>query len=68
MPIYPALALLLAGSLAAGTHWVRRGTNLLIAVFAVLFVALAVVLGLASRMPANGTIAQALTQHPWCWR
>ena len=64
MPIYPAVALLLAGALAARDSWVRRGTFLLVAVFSILFVTLAAVLALVWRFPAHGDISQALTQHP----
>jgi hypothetical protein len=42
---------------------VRRGSRLLLAVSAALSVALATVLALVWRLPAPGTISQALTQH-----
>lgn len=64
MPIYPALALLVGSTLAAGGRWVRVGTSALIGVFAVLCVVLGTVLFLVWRVPAPGDISKALTQNP----
>jgi 4-amino-4-deoxy-L-arabinose transferase-like glycosyltransferase len=64
MPMYPALALLIASALCARGKWTRVGSRILIGVSAVLFCALTVLLVLASRLPASGEISQALTQNP----
>jgi len=64
MPIYPALALLVGSTLGAGGRWVRAGTRVLTAVFAILFLAPSVLLVLVWHIPAAGDISQALTQHP----
>jgi 4-amino-4-deoxy-L-arabinose transferase-like glycosyltransferase len=64
MPMYPALALLIASALSAEGKWTRVGSRILVGVSAVLFCALTVLLALASRLPANGDISQALTQNP----
>jgi 4-amino-4-deoxy-L-arabinose transferase-like glycosyltransferase len=64
MPIYPALALLVASVLSNGGRWVRTGTYALLATFTILFVVLSVVLLSVWRLSAPGDIYQALTQHP----
>jgi 4-amino-4-deoxy-L-arabinose transferase-like glycosyltransferase len=64
MPIYPALALLVGSVLSHGGRWVRAGTYALLAVCTILFAALSFVLLSVWRLPANGDIYQALTQHP----
>ena len=64
MPIYPALALLLGSAMASGDTRVRAGTWILQGVSAVVGCALAIILIMVWRLPANGDIAQALTQHP----
>jgi hypothetical protein len=64
MPIYPALALMLGSAMASGETRVRAGTWILQGVSAVVGCALAIVLIMVWRLPANGDIAQALTQHP----
>jgi 4-amino-4-deoxy-L-arabinose transferase-like glycosyltransferase len=64
MPIYPALALLIGSVLSAGGRWVRTGTRVLTAFFAILFLALSVLLVLVRHVPAAGDISQALSQHP----
>lgn len=64
MPIYPALALLVGSTLDAGGRWVCAGTRVLTAVFAILSLALSVLLVLVWHVPAAGDISQALTQHP----
>jgi 4-amino-4-deoxy-L-arabinose transferase-like glycosyltransferase len=63
MPIYPALALLLGSTIAEG-KLVRAGSRILLAVSALLFVALGLLLAVVARIPAPGDIAQALVQHP----
>ena len=64
MPIYPALALLIGSAIAAGGRWVTTGSRALVIVSAFLFAALAVVLAVVWRLPAEGDIASALTQNP----
>ncbi|HXM22028.1 MAG TPA: glycosyltransferase family 39 protein [Terriglobales bacterium] len=64
MPIYPALALLVGSVLSDGGRWVRAGTYALLATCTILFAVLSVVLLLVWRLPAEGDIYQALTQHP----
>jgi 4-amino-4-deoxy-L-arabinose transferase-like glycosyltransferase len=63
MPIYPALALLIGSALSTGGRWVKIGTRGLLALFALLFAALAFVLAKVWNLPAPGEIAQALTQN-----
>ena len=64
MPIYPALALLLGSAMASETTRVRLGTRILQGISGVVCLALAIILVMVWRLPANGDIAQALTQHP----
>jgi 4-amino-4-deoxy-L-arabinose transferase-like glycosyltransferase len=64
MPIYPALALLIGSAIATGGRWVRAGTNILLAISLALFVVLSGVLLTVWRLPAQGEIAQVLTQNP----
>jgi 4-amino-4-deoxy-L-arabinose transferase-like glycosyltransferase len=64
MPIYPALALLVGSVLGNGGRRVRAGTYALLAVCTILFAVLSFVLLSVWRLPANGDIYQALTQHP----
>ena len=64
MPIYPALALLVGLAVASGGHLVRAGTGILLAFFTLLFVTLSVILLCVWSLPAQGSIANALTQHP----
>jgi 4-amino-4-deoxy-L-arabinose transferase-like glycosyltransferase len=64
MPIYPALALLLGSVLASGSQRLRAGTWTLLVVAASIFTALFIVLAMVWRLPANGDISQALSQHP----
>jgi 4-amino-4-deoxy-L-arabinose transferase-like glycosyltransferase len=64
MPIYPALALLVGSVLDSGGRWVRTGTYALVATCTILFAALSFVLLSVWRVPVQGDISQALTQHP----
>jgi 4-amino-4-deoxy-L-arabinose transferase-like glycosyltransferase len=64
MPIYPGLALLLGSAMASETTRVRSGTWIVQGISSVVCLALAIVLIMVWRLPANGDIAQALTQHP----
>jgi hypothetical protein len=63
MPIYPALALLI-GSALSEKRFFRAGSGILLAVFTVVFAALATILVLARHIPAHGELATALSQHP----
>ena len=64
MPIYPALALLIGSAISAAGRRVRTATRVLLVVFAMLCVALIVLIALVWRLPAVGNISAALTQHP----
>ncbi|HVH87794.1 MAG TPA: glycosyltransferase family 39 protein [Terriglobales bacterium] len=64
MPIYPALALLIASALASENPRVRMGMRTLQVAFGALFVALTTMLLLVWRTPTTGDISQALVQHP----
>ena len=63
MPIYPALALLI-GSALSEKRFFKAGSWILFSVFAVVFAALATVLILVAKIPAQGELATALSQHP----
>lgn len=64
MPIYPALALLIGSSMAAGGRGVRVASRVLLVVFAALFVVLLAILAMVWRIPAAGDISSALAQNP----
>lgn len=64
MPIYPALALLLGCAIAEEGSWVRAGTRVLGAIFALCGAAVVAILFLVRKMPAPGDISSALQQHP----
>ncbi len=64
MPIYPALALLIGSAMTSEGPWVRRGTRILLGIFAALFVVIAVLLAIVWRVPATGNISEALSQNP----
>jgi Dolichyl-phosphate-mannose-protein mannosyltransferase len=64
MPIYPALALLVGSAISAGGRKVQMGTRVLLVLFALLFAVLSAVLLMVMRLPAQGDISSALTQHP----
>jgi 4-amino-4-deoxy-L-arabinose transferase-like glycosyltransferase len=64
MPIYPALALLIGSAMTSEEPWVRRGTRILMGIFAALFVVIAVLLAIVWRVPATGNISEALSQNP----
>jgi hypothetical protein len=63
MPIYPALALLI-GSALAEERWIRPGSCLLAGIFAALSGAMATILVLVAKTPAQGELATNLAQHP----
>jgi len=64
MPIYPAVALLIGSAMTSEGPWVRRGTRILLGIFAALFVVIAVLLAMVWRVPATGNISEALSQNP----
>ena len=64
MPMYPALALLIASVLSAEGRWVRIASRILVGLSALLCGGLAALLAFVWRLPANGEISQALTQNP----
>jgi hypothetical protein len=64
MPIYPALALLVGSSMAAGRRQLQAANRLLFWVFCGLCAALMLTLGLVARTHPQGDISRALTQHP----
>jgi 4-amino-4-deoxy-L-arabinose transferase-like glycosyltransferase len=64
MPIYPALALLLGSAMASERTRVHSGTWILQGISSVVGLTLGIILVMVWRLPANGDIAQALTQHP----
>jgi len=64
MPIYPAVALLIGSAMTSEGPWVRRGTRILLGIFAALFVIIAVLLAIVWRVPATGNISEALSQNP----
>ncbi len=64
MPIYPALVLLIGSSLASGSRHIRIATNILLAMLTLVFSALSTILFLVWRVPVQGGISNALTQHP----
>ena len=63
MPIYPAMALLI-GSTIVERKFFAAGSRVLMALAAALAVGLATLLALVAHLPAPGSIAQALVQHP----
>lgn len=63
MPIYPALALLIAAAIAEQKS-LRFSANLLAVLFTVLALLLTTILILVRNLPANGELASALAQHP----
>jgi 4-amino-4-deoxy-L-arabinose transferase-like glycosyltransferase len=64
MPCYPALALLLGSSMAAGGDWIRRGTRILCAIALVAAMATVGIFFAVMHLPAPGDISQALSHHP----
>ena len=64
MPIYPALALLLGSAMAEQHRWVKIGTRVLVAIFALCAVAATAILLLVRNTPSPGDISRALQPHP----
>jgi hypothetical protein len=68
MPIYPAVALLLACAMVAGGSWIRGGTRMLCAIAALAAVAVIGILISVRGLPAPGDIASALSSHPAAYK
>lgn len=64
MPCYPALALLIGSSVAAGGAWVDYGRKALAAVASGAALAIAWILSQVYHLPAPGDISRALVQNP----
>jgi 4-amino-4-deoxy-L-arabinose transferase-like glycosyltransferase len=64
MPIYPAMALLIGSAMVSGSRALKIATQILIGVYAMLFVVLTAVLLRVWNLPAIGDISKALTQDP----
>jgi hypothetical protein len=64
MPCYPALAMLLACSMASGGSWFRIGTRVAAAVATVACLAVGAILWMVRGLAAPGDIAGALNQNP----
>jgi hypothetical protein len=66
MPIYPALALLLASALdsPAGHKWFTTTTRVLAGIYAAALAAICAILYSVRHIPAVGDISSALQQHP----
>ena len=64
MPMYPALALLIASALTAGGRWLRIANGILVAIAVILCGGLTALLAFTWRLPASGEISQVLTQNP----
>lgn len=64
MPCYPALALLLGCAMAAGGHWIRRGTRALCAIAILAAIATSGIFIAVRHLPTPGDISQALSHHP----
>ena len=64
MPVYPALALLLASAMDTEDSWTRAGTKVLGVVSGVCAIAVFALLYLVRNTSAPGDISRALEQHP----
>lgn len=64
MPVYPALALLLGGAMAAGGTWIRWGTRVAAALTGIGAVLAGALLYLVRNTANPGDIVSSLTQHP----
>ena len=64
MPIYPAMALLLAGAIASPSPWVKYCTRFLMGMLVCVFAALVALLYLSRGVTPVGDISTALTQNP----
>jgi 4-amino-4-deoxy-L-arabinose transferase-like glycosyltransferase len=63
MPVYPALALLLASAMACGGIWVRRGTRILAGVSALAALAAITIVVLTRHVATPGDISLSLVEH-----
>jgi len=64
MPCYPALALLIGASVAAGGAWVDRGRKALAVVASAAAIVIGWILSQVYHLPAPGDISRALVQNP----
>ena len=68
MPIYPALALLLSGPMAAvdadQSRWIKSGTKILGAIAVIVLLVISIILYAVRGVAAPGDISRALQQHP----
>ncbi len=64
MPIYPAMALLLGGAIAAECSWTKWGTRVLGAITALCAIATGALLFVVRNVPVPGDISEALQQRP----
>jgi hypothetical protein len=64
MPIYPALALLIGGAMAAETQWARVGSKVFGLISALAALTILLILLHVRTIAAPGDISRALQQHP----
>ncbi|MGH9522163.1 MAG: ArnT family glycosyltransferase [Terriglobales bacterium] len=64
MPLYPALALLLACGMAESEKWLRIGNRILIGFALAAAAAIAALLIITAHVPTPGDISVALSRHP----
>ncbi len=64
MPMYPALALLLAGGMASASRWVSRSVWLVVGTLGCVLTALLALLYLSRGVTPTGDISAALTSNP----
>lgn len=64
MPLYPALALLLACGMAESERWVRIGNRILIVIAVAAAATIAGLLIVTAHVPTPGDISLALSHHP----
>ena len=64
MPCYPALALLLGSTIAAGGVWIKRGTRVLTVICGLAAIAALAILLRVRGLPGSGDITTALSTHP----
>lgn len=64
MPMYPALALLLAGGIASASRWVSRSLWIVVGTLGVVLIALLGLLYLSRSVTPTGDISTALTSNP----
>ncbi len=64
LPMYPALAMLIACCVSSQGVWARRAHRMLAGIFSLLAALLSAVLVFVWRLPSTGDVSQALTQNP----